>query len=365
MKLLTTISRLIVGGLFIFSGLIKINDPVGTAIKLEEYFAVFSSNFSEIFSLLEPIALPLSIFLVVLEVVLGVAVLINYRMNITTWLLLLIIIFFSFLTFYSAYTGEVTDCGCFGDAIKLTPWESFIKDIVLLVFILVLFVQRHSLKSVLPQRQADLVSIVVTAVGLFLAIYAVRNLPFIDFRAYSVGTDIPQAMQPSEALRYQYLMEKDGEIYQFENYPSDTTYVYKDIELLNPEAQPKITDYSIWDTEGEDMTDRSFQGMQLIVVVHYAEKAKASSFPAINALISEVEGQMGVMVLTASDEPTFDAFRHEVQLAAPFFNCDATVLKTMVRSNPGLLLIKNGVVLGKWHHRNVPSAQQLLQLSNR
>ena len=279
--------------------------------------------------------------------------------------MLVIIVFFSFLTFYSAYTGEVTDCGCFGDAIKLTPWESFAKDMILLVLILILFLYRKSLKPLLSMRTGHIVIAATLLVNLILAIYAIRNLPFIDFRAYRIGVNIPKAMQPSEPLRQQYLMEKDGEIYKLDSYPTDTSYHYKDMILLNPEAQPKITDYNIWSAEEPDATQQSFEGSQLIIVVHYAEKAHTGSFAEINQLISGISGQVGVMVLTASDEVTFDAFRHEVQLAAPFFSADATVLKTMVRSNPGLLLLKNGVILGKWHHRNVPSASQVLTLTNR
>jgi hypothetical protein len=203
----------------------------------------------------------------------------------------------------------------------------------------------------------------VTFIGLMLSIYAIGNLPFIDFRAYKVGADIPASMQPSAPLRYQYLMEKDGEIFKFEQYPTDTTYTYKDVELLNPEDQPKITDYSVWNNEG-DVTEQSFTGIQLVVVVHYVEKANLKAFEKINALISGVESQIGVMVMTASDDASFDAFRHEVQLAAPYYFADATVLKTMVRSNPGVLLLRNGVVLGKWHYRNTPDASQVLQLVN-
>ncbi len=363
MSWLKLVSRLIVGGLFIFSGLIKVNDPVGTAIKLEEYFAVFSSNFGSFFGWFEPYALYIGVFLVVLEVVLGIAVLINFKMPLTAWLLLALIVFFSILTFYSAYTGEVTDCGCFGDAIKLTPWESFTKDIILLVFILVLFVYRHTFKSILSESIGRVIMVAVTLIGLVLSVYAIRNLPFIDFRAYKVGADIPASMQPSAPLRYQYIMERDGEVFKFEQYPSDTTYVYKDVELLNPEDQPKITDYSVWNNDG-DVTEQSFTGTQLLLVVHYVDKANLDAFKEINTLIGALESQMGVMVLTASDDASFDAFRHEVQLAAPYYFADATVLKTMVRSNPGVILLRNGVVLGKWHYRNAPTATQVLQLAH-
>src|SRR5687768_10469856 len=135
-KIADQVSRFFVGGLFIFSGLIKLNDPVGTKIKMEEYFGVFAEDFGSFFSAFIPFAMEIGMIMIILEIVLGVAVLIYYRMNITTVLLLLIMVFFTFLTFYSAYFNKVTDCGCFGDAIKLTPWESFYKDIILMIPVL-------------------------------------------------------------------------------------------------------------------------------------------------------------------------------------------------------------------------------------
>ena len=363
MKSLTTVARLLVGGLFIFSGLIKVNDPVGTGIKLEEYFTVFSSDISSFFSVFEPFALQISVLLVVLEVVLGVAVLLNYRMNLTCWILLLLILFFSFLTFYSAYFNKVTDCGCFGDAIKLTPWESFSKDMVLLVLILVIFPFRNSLQPLLPKRIGNLAMAVVVVVNLFLAVYAINHLPFIDFRAYKTGANIPQSMEPSEPLRHLYIMEKDGETYEFEQYPTDTNFQYVDIKLLNPEAQPTITDYSVWGPDGTDITNQTFTGSVFIIVVHYVEKTDFEVFEELNALINELDPSIEVMVLTASDENTFESFRHEVQLGVPFYFADATVLKTMVRSNPGLLLMKDGTVRGKWHYHDVPSSSELISIS--
>ena len=363
MSRLTVIARILVGGLFIFSGLIKVNDPVGTGIKLEEYFVVFSSDIATIFSVLEPFALQLSVILVVLEVVLGVAVLINFRMNITTWVLLLLILFFSFLTFYSAYFNKVTDCGCFGDAIKLTPWESFSKDMILLVLILIIFPFKKSLQPLLPSRLGNGVMGAVVIINLGLAVYAIRHLPFLDFRAYKTGASIPTSMQPSEPLRHLYIMEKDGKEFEFEQYPSDTSYQYKDIKLLNPEAQPSITDYSVWGPDGTDVTEQTFHGSLLLIVVHYVEKTDFIVFEEINTLIDELAPGIEAMVLTASDEKTFESFRHEVQLAVPYYFADATVLKTMVRSNPGLLLLQDGTVKGKWHFHDVPSSSELTSLT--
>jgi uncharacterized membrane protein YphA (DoxX/SURF4 family) len=358
MKAIALIARIIVGVLFIFSGLIKVNDPVGTAIKLEEYFEVFSTDISSFFLIFIPYALILSVFLSVLEVVLGLAILLWYRSRATIWTLLLMIIFFTFLTFYSAYFNKVTDCGCFGDAIKLTPWQSFIKDIILLVLILVLFFNMNTFRAVLPKRMGNIVVGACSVIGVAVAIYAIQYLPFIDFRAYKIGTNIPISMQPSEPLQYRYIMSKDGKEHTFDSYPTEDGYEYVAMELVNPEAQAKITDYNLWSNEG-DFTDESFRGNKLFVVIHNANTASTKNLQAINALVSELGDSVEPWALTASDEASFEAFRHEHQLAMPYFYGDATVLKTMIRTNPGLILMQDGVVKGKWSHNAVPEADEI------
>ncbi len=363
MKWALQAARFLVGGLFIFSGAIKINDPVGTAIKLEEYFEVFAIDIASFFELFVPMALPLAVFLCVLEVVLGIAVLLNYRVKITYWLLLIIIVFFTFLTFYSAYFDKVTDCGCFGDAIKLTPWESFIKDIILTVFIAFLFVKREAMEEegTAVGVTKDIVIATATAFSLFIGIYAIRHLPFIDFRTYKIGNNLPQLMEPSGELKYEYVMEKDGKEYRMEQYPTDKAYQFKEMVILNPEVQPKITDYAVWNDEG-DYTQETFTGNKLFVITYSVAKVNKDHFSEINTLISQLNGQVDSWALTASDPASFEAFRHEVQLSIPFYYSDATVLKTIVRSNPGLLLVKDGIVKGKWHFNDVPTASEVMAL---
>src|SRR5688572_30649984 len=225
-------SRYFVGALFIFSGLIKLNDPIGTQIKMEEYFEVFAEDFGSFFHYLIPYALEIGMILVILEVVLGVAVLLFYKMEITTKVLLALMVFFTFLTFYSAYFNKVTDCGCFGDAIKLTPWQSFIKDVVLMVFVLHLFWFRKTYVPVLRTREGHLVVASATALSLFLGVYAVRHLPFIDFRAYRIGNHIPTQMQPEEqpVFEYVFIRKDNGEQVRSEKYLMDTTqYKYESV----------------------------------------------------------------------------------------------------------------------------------------
>ena len=359
MNIIIQIARYLVGGLFIFSGLIKLNDPVGTKIKLEEYFDVFATDFSPFFETFIPLALGMALLLSVLEVALGVAVLIKYRMATTTWVLLGMIVFFTFLTFYSAYFNKVTDCGCFGDAIVLTPWESFTKDVILLFLIVILFIYRHRFTETFSLRTSRLVVGLVTVMGLSLGITAVRHLPFADFRAYKVGADLPRLMQPAEPLRYKYIMTKNGQDEEFTQYPTDKSYTFKEMIPLNAEeAQAKITDYSVWNDEG-DFTAATFEGNKLLVVMYDVTRADKDALPEIQQLADQLPSGTEAIVLTASGEVIYDEFRHENQLALPYYYADATVLKTIIRANPGLVLLQNGVVRGKWHFRDTPSVEEI------
>lgn len=203
----------------------------------------------------------------------------------------------------------------------------------------------------------------IIAINIFLAIYAINHLPFIDFRAYKVGNNIKEAMQPSEEFRYKYIMKKGGETYEFEEYPSDTTYEFENMVLLNPEAQPKITDYNIWTDEGE-FTEESLTGKKLFLVIQDVNKADLSEINEIKSLISSVEGQVEVWILTSNSAADIDNFRHEYQVAAPYYYADATVLKAMIRSNPGIMLLNDGTVLGKWHNNDVPDPEDIRNLLN-
>ena len=356
MKYFLQFCRIFVGCLFIFSGIIKLNDPVGTQIKLEEYFEVFGTHF------MVPFALYFSVIICVLEVALGVALLFFYRMRYTTLVLLALIIFFTFLTFYSAYFNKVTDCGCFGDFIKLKPWTSFTKDLILLIFIIPLFIYRNSLSAGFDNMKGDIIVGVGTVISLAFAIYCIEHLSVWDFRAYKVGANIPTLMQPSCPAKYKYIMEKDGKEYEFEKYPSDTTYQFKNMILTNPECMPKITDYSLWNDQG-DYTQESFAGKKLFIVILSTSKANTSHMNEINALVKSLEGtNIAPVIITSADKDSFEKFKEQYSLDAPYYFADGVVIKTMIRSNPGLLYLDNGTVKGKWHHNDVPMVEELLKL---
>ena len=374
MRVFYTLSRYLVGLILIFSGAIKINDPVGTQIKLEEYFSLFSTDFTSIFEILIPYALMISVFLCCLEIVIGVALIINYKMRLISNILLGLIVFFTFLTFYSAYFNKVTDCGCFGDAIKLTPWQSFYKDLILLSFSLIIYFLHSKLryqdgffkiKIFEDNVFKNGVIIFISVISLIISYTTINFLPFIDFRPYKVGNYIPDLMQPSEELKYSYIMEKNGRNYEFDNYPNDESFTFKEIKLLNPEAEPKITDYSLWNEDG-DFTNESFLGNKLFIVIHDVnklgiERRKINEFIIkLKKLKSDINFWVEPIVLTSSDSKSLSSFLDKNKISIKSIYGDATLLKTMIRSNPGFLLMRNGTVRGKWHFNKFPDPTEIL-----
>jgi len=364
MRITDQVSRFFVGGLFIFSGLIKLNDPIGTEIKMEEYFEVFAKDFGSFFELFIPWSLEIGMIMIVLELALGAAILILYRMEITTWVLLILMVFFTFLTGYSAILNKVTDCGCFGDAIKLTPWQSFWKDIILMFFVAHLFWYRKRYVPTLRTREGHFVVGAVVVLCTWLGIRAINHLPFIDFRAYKVGNNIPHEMQPPVAAIGEYTFKKDGKEVKSDKYLTpEEGYEYVSYKIINEdEIKPKITDYAVTSSDGNDITQSTFQGNKLLIVMVDVNKASTKNIEEIRSLIQGIEGKVDAFILTSSSADNTERFRHENQLAVPYYFADATVLKTIIRSNPGIALWKDGTVLGNWHHNDTPTATEVLSL---
>lgn len=364
MKILDNAVRIFVGVLFIFSGLVKLNDPMGTEIKMQEYFEVFATDFGHFFELLIPLAMPIALFVVILEIVLGVAILINHDMKWTLGLTAALIVFFTFLTFYSAYFNKVTDCGCFGDAIPLTAWESFTKDVVLVIMVGYLIVRRKSFKPIFSEKQSYVQLVAATMLSMVAGAYAIRHLPFIDFRPYAVGDNIPANMIAPETPNFVYTFEKDGQEIESAQYLSeDDGYKYVGHRITNEEQTiPKITDYNIWNEEIGDYTQESFVGLKLFIVVYESGKANTSRMADIANLVGELGDEVETIALTASAGDDFRAFLADHNLDIQFFYGDATVLKAMIRSSPGIMLLNDGTVLGKWHYNDVPTSEEVKAL---
>jgi uncharacterized membrane protein YphA (DoxX/SURF4 family) len=363
MLVLARVARVLVGLVFIASGLIKMNDPVGTQIKMTEYFEVFAQDLPALAALFHafiPYMLYFSVLMCAAEVVLGVALLVSYRPKLTTWLLLLLVGFFTFLTFYSAYFNKVTDCGCFGEALKLKPWTSFTKDVVLMVLILFIIGHRNRMVA----RRTGWWVFLSFALSVGLGVYAISYLPPWDMLPYAVGKNIPAQMKPSEPLRFAYIMTKAGQEERFEKYPTDTTWKFKEMITLNESAKPKVTDYRVWNDTDGDFTEQSFQGGKLFVIVKSIDDFDAGSVPAIRSLVEGLQGTSVMpLLLTSTSDAQISAFKKEFLLDLPVYKADATVLKTIMRADPGTWLLQDGTVKGKWAPTRTPTKEEVLALA--
>lgn len=359
MKALVSISRIFVGVLFIISGLIKLNDPIGFSFKLEEYFSAAVLNLT----FLEPYALIISILVVIFEVLLGIFLLIGYKPKFTVWSLLLMIVFFSFLTFYSAYFNKVTDCGCFGDAIKLTPWESFSKDIILLFFILILFAGIRYIKPIFTTFQTTIFALLGFIGCLSFGYHVLMHLPTIDFRPYNVGANLwDNLIVPDDApkadIDYMWTFNVNGNEKVFTtkgSYPTvDGTFVSVDTEVIDPGYEAPIHDFTI-ERDGEDYTEQILHDDHVVLLVAYnLQKSEKLGLQAIkNVSDKAIEDGYKVIGLTASGQDIQNEFKEEYHYNFDFYFTDETALKTIVRSNPGILILEKGTVIQKAHWNDV------------
>ncbi|QLG46205.1 BT_3928 family protein [Costertonia aggregata] len=359
MKYLVGISRIFVGILFIISGLIKLNDPVGFSFKLEEYF---SSGVLDL-PFFEPYALTISIFVVIFEVLLGVMLLIGFRVKFTVWSLLLMIVGFTFLTFYSAYFNKVTDCGCFGDAIKLTPWESFTKDVILLVLIIILFIGKKYIVSPIGSNTKRIITLVSLLLCSMYAYYVLNHLPVVDFRPYKIGANIAQGMTvpenaPKAIFEYAWEFNINGEkkiIVTKGDYPSvDGEFVDVTTTEIQKGYEPPIHDFTI-EQEGEDFTSSLLQEPKLVMVIAYdLGKTQFETFDTIKQTTDKaIKKGYKVIGMSASAKSFADKVVKEYNLGFDFYFTDETTLKTIVRSNPGILVLEKGTILQKVHYNDV------------
>lgn len=368
MKFIANLSRILVGLEFVFSGFVKVVDPYGTGLKLQEYFEVFAGDvpaFAPLFTSMAHNALGLSLAFCVLELVLGVALLFKFRMKLTACLVMLLMLFFTFLTFYSAFFNKVTDCGCFGDFLKLKPWDSFLKDVISMFFIILIFIYRKRFgKSELGTPMV----LIATIFALGIGVYAIRYLPLLDFLPYAAGKSIPKQMERPDVkpdLQYIFMDKRENKEIESKEYLADTNrYKYVSSVVLNEDLlKAKITDYSIADTAGNDFTQQTFEGKVLLIVLKKKDGLEELDFSPINKLASKVsKRKVRPMILTSISTEEYKAFAKEKAISTEYFTCDEKVLKTMARNNPCFVLLNDGVVVKKWSYNNIPTADQINEL---
>lgn len=358
MKILRLISRIVAGLVFIFSGFVKAIDPLGSAYKFHDYLQAFHINF------LQFLCLPLAVLLCSAEYMAGFSVLTGFRQKTGIWGLLILMAFFTPLTLVLAITNPVSDCGCFGDVIHLTNWQTFGKNIIIFAFVIILFLGRKKIQTVFKPLTEWLIIAVVAILFVGFPVFNYKYLPVIDFLPYKTGTNIPEKMLIPEGAapdQYQttFFYEKNGVKSEFtlKNYPANDSswkFVEQKSILVRKGYQPPIHDFSITTLNNENITDKilSDQGYTLLMI---SRKLAQSDINNLNngfelGNFCQSNG-INFYILTASGIAEISNYRNRLI----FCLTDETALKTIIRSNPGYVLLKNGTITGKWSWANVPA----------
>ncbi len=366
---------ILVGLLFIFSGLIKANDPSGLAYKMGEFFEVWAREgyLPSLMMRLNDFSLLFSVLMIAFEIVAGVALIIGYRFRLFAFLILLLTIFFTFLTGYALFSGNIKECGCFGDCIRLQANESFMKDLILLALLLILVFFRSYLTDLFKPKTGMVLMLLSLVLSLGFMWYTLRYLPVKDCLAYRVGNNILNEMTPGENYQpaeYRTLLvyEKDGVKKEFtdKNFPwQDTTWKFVDSKSeVVKEAQnaPSILDFAINSYDGQDITQTvlNYNGNVLLLFVKDVNTANTETINALKSLYDEAtKAGVPFLALSASNDIETGKFNTKHGLNLPFFTIDATVCKTAMRTNPGLMQLQKGTVKGKWSYANYPSFSSL------
>lgn len=357
MKKIANISRMLIGIVFVFSGFVKGVDPLGTAYKLEDYFIAFNWDF------LIPSALFFSIVLCTFEFMIGVMLLLNLRMKLTSWILLATMVFFTVLTFNDALNNPVPDCGCFGDAIKLTNWQTFYKNLVLLPLAILIFIYRKKFSPFTSSGNQWLIALFFAGGFSGFSYMCYSHLPVVDFTEWKIGHKLyPENPKPVKYF-LTYKNKKSGEEKEFQSpdYPFNDSVWMANWEFVSQRVEDPNTYYGkslvISDTSGNNVTESIIRNpdYQLIVNSYDLSKANRKAFIKLNDFCARAyTDNIPTAVLVSASNSEIARFANENKLHLDFYTADDIVLKTIVRSNPGLLLMKDGVILKKWHYNDIP-----------
>jgi len=366
MKTIAIAARILLGATFIYSGFVKGIDPWGSTYKFIDYFTAFNMLW------MQPAAFVLAVVQNAVELVIGVALLLGLRMKETAWGVGLFMLFYTPLTFILALTNPVTDCGCFGDALILTNWQTFYKNLVLMLPTIIVFIYR---KKYIPAYSLVgewiwVTTITIVVVG--ISIHCFRHLPWFDFRPYHIGADIAHGMtvpegMPVDEYESTVILEKDGVTKEFpvNDYPwDDTTWVWKDTRSVQVKKgySPPIHDFSITTAEGDDITDDVLadEGYAFLLVAHRLSKSNRQGLDKASDIADFCkEHGYRFHCLTASPQSEIEPLKLKLGLTYDFCFTDEITLKTIIRANPGLVLLQKGAVIGKWHYDDMPDAANL------
>ncbi|MEP7170066.1 MAG: DoxX family protein [Bacteroidota bacterium] len=431
MKYIVNILRILVGALFIFSGFVKAVDPLGTSYKMHEYFEAFAPlGLNAFWEWMNTVSTPFAVFMIVIEMAAGLALLTGWMPKFTVWVLFLMTLFFTLLTGFTYLSGycpgipfaihsisliilfmvsaakfnspkgkkvfwitviltisfvallktpsyfhceftetkmKVTDCGCFGDFMKLKPWETFYKDIVLDVLIFILVIGVGYIKPLVKPKANNLIIGGGTLASLlFCFSNYIWGLPIVDFRPYKIGNNINEqrkTLKPEvRKMVFIYKNKKTNETKSFTteevgNVTDDWDFVDRKDSIIDPGIPAKINNLYISDEDGNDITDTLLTDKNysfMVVIYKMTATDKEAITGKLNPLSEQCEKAGIKFYAVCGGDMKVDDFRHELNTAYPFYTADETPLKTIIRSNPGLVLLKDGVVIDMWHHKHLP-----------
>ncbi len=360
MKILRIISKIIVGLVFIFSGVVKAIDPLGSAYKFHDYFQAFNLGFLYSFSL------PLAILLCLAEFISGFSLITGLKYKTGLWGVLLLLCIFTPLTLVLALTNPVSDCGCFGDAIHLTNWQTFGKNVILFVLLLVAFSGRNKKAATTGKKSEWIILAIISVAFILFALANLRYLPVIDFLPYKKGIKIADKMVIPEGAavdKYEttFIYERDGirKEFNLSNYPAEDStwkFVEQKSVMIKKGYSPPIHDFLVTSLRGEDLTQKILneKGYSLLMITkklsEARHKALSEGFKLGNFCMAN---NLNFYILTASGKDEVSGYENGLT----FCSADETTLKTMVRANPGYILIKDGIIIEKWSWATVPKTE--------
>lgn len=378
MRTLIRITQFFVGILFIISGLVKANDPLGLSYKMQEFFELWNAELKEgnffakqplisFFDFWHEHALALSILMITLEIVTGLALILGWKKKFMLWFLFVLTAFFTFLTGYAYLSGKFTNCGCFGDCLPITPLTSFVKDIALLAFILFLIAGQKYIQPLVSSKTSKIILASTVALCLFIQWYALNYLPFKDCLPFKKGNNIAEQMKPpkgsvTDSIAMRFIYEKEGKRFEFapEDLPSDfETYIYIDrIDKLvrKGNAEPRIKGFSLMDTAGQDLAPMVLNEAKSVLVFAMSSENFVKQFDDFRKLETAAKKKNIPLYLATSNPQNFTQLFQKNGMQITVFACDFTVIRTAARTDPTIYLLKQGTIKKKYSENNIDRA---------
>jgi uncharacterized membrane protein YphA (DoxX/SURF4 family) len=363
------ISCIIIGLLFVFSGFVKAVDPVGTGLIFSEYFNAFGLHFPGSFGLVA------GVMLSTLEFLLGVMLLLDFRKNLTAWGTFLLMSFFTVLTLFLALFNPVSDCGCFGEAIKLSNWETFIKNIIFWPFTLFLFIGRNRTAPLAREWVEYLVGALFALFAAGISFYSYRHLPLMEFMAFRAGNNVAEILDnarndPGITFETELVYSKNGReaLFSIDDLPDSTwTFVDSRTREISSGIRHKITDFTVRDEEGRNVGDSllAIKPAALVLLVTTEQRLNNKTLDPVKPLLAEcINGERPFYVISSVAPSVILSALEQAGLQMPVYYADIKTLLTMIRSTPGLMVLQDGVVNAKYAWRDFPSSEEWIRLIN-